>query len=162
MSLMFEPLRKYARFDGRARRSEFWLFTLFQCLVTFAIAILIGIAGASTDTPDASGQEPNMVGGLLVLGMILFWLAMFIPSLAVTVRRLHDSDKSGFWLLLHLIPFGGFVVFIFTLLDGTPGPNRHGPDEKGRAGYGPAVVHHHHYAPGTGPAADSGGAPPAP
>jgi uncharacterized membrane protein YhaH (DUF805 family) len=162
MSLMFEPLRKYAQFEGRARRSEYWLFTLFQVLVTFAIAILIGIASASTDTPDASGQDPNMVGGLLVLALILFWLAMFIPSLAVTVRRLHDSDKSGFWLLLHLIPVGGFVIFIFTLLDGTPGPNRHGPDEKGRTGYGPAVVHHHHYAPGAEPVADGSGAPPAP
>jgi uncharacterized membrane protein YhaH (DUF805 family) len=164
MSLMFEPLRKYAQFEGRARRSEFWLFTLFQFLVTVTIVILIAITSASADAPDAPGQESNMVSGLLALTLILFWLVMIIPGLAVTVRRLHDSDKSGFWLLLNLIPFGGFVIFIFTLLDGTPGPNRHGPDDKGRAGFGPgpAVVHHHHYAPGTAPVTDGPGAPPVP
>jgi len=157
MSLMLQPLSKYAQFEGRARRSEYWLFTLFQILVTVGLAILVGITGASVDTLDVPGQEPNLLGGLLAFALILFWLAMIIPSLAVTVRRLHDSDKSGFWMLLHLIPFGGFVIFIFTLLDGTPGPNRHGPDDKGREGFGqgPAVVHHHHYAPGTVPPAES-------
>lgn len=164
MSLMLQPLRKYAQFSGRARRSEYWLFTLFLILVTVGFAILIRLASATGEALGLPGNGPNLVVRLVTLTLVLFWLGMVIPCLAVTVRRLHDSDKSGFWLLLNLIPCGGFVIFIFTLLDGTPGPNRHGPDEKGRQGFcsGPAVVHHHHYAPGTSPVADASEASSAP
>ena len=150
--MMFEALRKYAEFEGRARRSEYWLFTLFQVLVTFGLFFLLVVLGAAT-----GGAEDQLgAGALMILALLgLFCLAMFIPSLAVSIRRLHDSDKSGWWLLLSFVPFGGFVVFIFTLLDGTPGENRYGPDPKGRAGYGnPTVVHNHYYPPGGGPPSD--------
>ena len=150
MSLMFEPLRKYVQFEGRARRSEYWLFSLFIFLTGIPVGILlivagVGAAGAGSDSAASVGAAGFSAILLLLVGA--FYLAMFLPSLAVSVRRLHDSDKSGWLLLLGLIPFGGFVIFIFTVLDGTPGPNRYGEDPKGRAGppgAGP-VVHNHYY-----------------
>jgi uncharacterized membrane protein YhaH (DUF805 family) len=150
--MMFEALRKYAEFEGRARRSEYWLFTLFQVLVTFGLfLVLVMVAAATGGDGDQAGAAAVMIVALLGL----FCLAMLIPSLAVSIRRLHDSDKSGWWLLLSFVPFGGFVVFIFTLLDGTPGENRYGPDPKGRPGYAPpTVVHNHYYPPGGGPPSD--------
>lgn len=150
--MMFEALRKYAEFEGRARRSEYWLFTLFQVLVTFGLfLVLVMVAAATGGDGDQAGAAAVMIMALLGL----FCLAMLIPSLAVSIRRLHDSDKSGWWLLLSFVPFGGFVVFIFTLLDGTPGDNRYGPDPKGRPGYAPpTVVHNHYYPPGGGPPSD--------
>lgn len=150
--MMFEALRKYAEFEGRARRSEYWLFTLFQVLVTFGLfLVLVMVAAATGGDGDQAGAAAVMIVALLGL----FCLAMLIPSLAVSIRRLHDSDKSGWWLLLSFVPFGGFVVFIFTLLDGTPGDNRYGPDPKGRPGYAPpTVVHNHYYPPGGGPPSD--------
>jgi uncharacterized membrane protein YhaH (DUF805 family) len=158
--MMFEALRKYAQFEGRARRSEYWLFVLLQVLLMFGFMVLFALVGGLASVSGASAESAannpamNAAVGLICLLFIVVGLGVFIPSLAVSVRRLHDSDKSGWWLLLSFIPFGGFVVFIFTLLDGTPGPNRYGADPKGREGYGngPAVVHHHHYAPGVEPA----------
>jgi len=152
MSLMFAPLRKYAQFEGRARRSEYWLFSLFIFLSGIPAGILFlvaGLAGASVGSSNSDSANAGAAGFtlLIVLALGAFYLAMFLPSLAVSVRRLHDSDKSGWFLLLGLIPFGGFVIFIFTVLDGTPGPNRYGEDPKGRAGppgAGP-VVHNHYY-----------------
>jgi uncharacterized membrane protein YhaH (DUF805 family) len=141
--MMFEPLRKYAEFEGRARRSEYWLFTLFQVLVGFGLFVVLALVGGFAD--------PNSTGGGVLAGVLFVTFGIFglaIPSLAVSIRRLHDSDKSGAWLLLSFVPFGGVVVFIFTLLDGTPGPNRFGPDPKERDGDGasPAAHAHHHPA----------------
>jgi uncharacterized membrane protein YhaH (DUF805 family) len=141
--MMFEPLRKYAEFEGRARRSEYWLFTLFQILVGAGLFIALGVVAGAVDLSSTGGSA---FAGLLLLALTIFGLVMLIPSLAVSIRRLHDSDKSGLWLLLSFVPLGGVVVFIFTLLDGTPGPNRYGPDPKGREGHGPPPVtpaHHH-------------------
>lgn len=143
--MMFEPLRKYAEFEGRARRSEYWLFTLFQILVGLGLFVVLALVGGFADLDSNGGSA---LAGVLLVTFGIFGLAMFIPSLAVSIRRLHDSDKSGAWLLLSLVPFGGVVVFIFTLLDGTPGPNRFGSDPKGREGDGasPAAHAHHHPA----------------
>ncbi len=149
---MLEPLRKYAEFEGRATRSEYWLFFLFRVLVYLALTVASVVAILLTGLGANGSTQPDAAAGITAVLLIslfgLVTLALFIPNLAVSVRRLHDSDKSGFWLLLGFIPFGGFVVFIFDLLDGTPGPNRYGPDPKGRDGFsGPGTVHHHyHYA----------------
>lgn len=152
MSLMFEPLRKFATFEGRARRSEYWLFSLFLFLTGIPAGILlmiagVGAAGASNADSGAAGAGAAGLVVIVLLLLSVFYLAMLIPSLAVSVRRLHDSDKSGWLLLISLIPFGSFVVLIFTLMDGTPGPNRYGEDPKGRAGPsgGGPVVHNHYY-----------------
>jgi uncharacterized membrane protein YhaH (DUF805 family) len=149
MPLMFQPFVKYADFDGRARRSEYWLFSLFNWIVLFGAVIVSAVLRI--------GSEPGQVspGAMTIsLLLLLYYLAAFIPGLAVAVRRLHDSDKSGFWLFLAFLPVvGGLVIFIFTLLDGTEGDNRYGPDPKGRASrsYGPGPVqevHHYHHEAG--------------
>ena len=125
MELMFQPLRKYADFNGRARRSEFWLFALFMWVVEFVLVMLNG--GMTMN----AGGTPNFGIGFILL--CVFGLAMFIPSLAVAFRRLHDTNRSAWWLLIGLIPFiGALVLLVFYVLDGTPGPNRFGPDPKGR------------------------------
>jgi uncharacterized membrane protein YhaH (DUF805 family) len=130
MNLMFDPLRKYAQFDGRARRSEFWQFWLFVVIVEIVFYVLIGMAGGGMTTPGAAPTGPAM-GLSMLLGA--FGLAVFIPSLAVAFRRLHDTNRSAWWLFIALIPFiGAIVLLVFYLLDGTPGPNRFGEDPKGR------------------------------
>ena len=125
MDLMFAPLRKFADFNGRARRSEYWLFFLFYMVVSFVLGIIGGMVMGPAD-------PTNPFGGANILGLI-WGLAMLVPSLAVGVRRLHDTDRSGWWLLIGLIPIIGFIVLIiFYVLDGTPGSNKFGPDPKGR------------------------------
>lgn len=101
---------KYATFSGRARRKEYWMFILFYIIAYIAlllIDVLIGTGG--------------ILCGLFALGTLL-------PSLAVGARRLHDINKSGWWQLLYLIPFGGLVVLYFLVSKGTEGENRFGPD----------------------------------
>jgi uncharacterized membrane protein YhaH (DUF805 family) len=112
---------KYAEFDGRSRRSEFWYFRLFQLIVIFGLLILAGIGSLIHD-----------VVAFLVLGVLaLFVIACFIPSLAVTVRRFHDAGQSGWLLLLDVFCTGGIVTLIFGCLDGQPGHNKYGPNPKG-------------------------------
>ncbi len=103
----------YADFTGRASRSEYWWFALFSILVSIGISIARAIAG-------------DVVGGILGL---LFVLALIVPSISVTVRRLHDSDRSGWWILIALVPMiGSLVLLVLMVLPGTPGENRFGPD----------------------------------
>jgi uncharacterized membrane protein YhaH (DUF805 family) len=125
MSLMFQPFKKYADFQGRARRSEYWLFSLF----CFIVGVVIGILRVAT-----GGMEALESGRMDALGIVnlLFSLAVLVPSLAVGFRRLHDTDRSAWWILIGLIPLLGWIVLIvFYLLPGTTGPNRFGPDPKG-------------------------------
>lgn len=104
-------LKNYAGFQGRARRAEYWQFFL----VNFVISIVLNIIGA--------------VIGFSLLGDI-YALAVLVPTIAVTTRRLHDTGRSGWWQLLDLTLIGGIVVFVFTLLEGNQGANQHGPDPK--------------------------------
>ena len=132
MEWMLMPLRRYADFSGRSRRKEYWMFVLFQVIVFSALAILAVIFGGLGEY-SSGGELP--AGALLFIGiLVLFALAIFIPSLAVQIRRLHDIDKSGWWILLGLIPIvnyiGSFVLLVFYCLDGTKGENRFGPDPK--------------------------------
>jgi len=128
MSLMFEPLKKYAQFSGRARRLEFWLFTLFIVLVEIVYFVLLGVTGNFL-TSDYGGM--NGAGIALVGIFSLFFLGIFIPSIAVTFRRLHDTNRSAWWLLISFLPvIGALVLLVFYFLPGTPGPNRFGPDPK--------------------------------
>lgn len=118
MSWYFKVLRNYAVFSGRARRKEFWMFTLIQSLVVFLL-IVIDIA---------TGTYQPAVGFGLISG--LYVLATLIPSLAVSVRRLHDANFRGWWELLVLTGLGSFVLVVFFALPGQPGENRFGPDPK--------------------------------
>nr|WP_233579558.1 DUF805 domain-containing protein [Verrucosispora sp. FIM060022] len=109
---------QYATFRGRARRSEYWWFSLFL--------LLVGIVASVLDS--ALGVDFEGSGGPVSL---LVNLAVLLPSLAVAVRRLHDIDRTGWWLLLALIPIVGWIVLlVFALQNGTPGPNRFGPSPK--------------------------------
>ena len=100
---------KYATFEGRARRSEYWFFNLFNIIAMFVF--VFGLVGGILDGVFGT---PAVFTGVLLGGYVL---ASFIPTVAVTVRRLHDTGRSGWWLLLSLIPVGGLVIFIFTVLD---------------------------------------------
>ncbi len=126
MDWMLMPLRRYADFAGRSRRKEYWMFVLFQ-LIIFSVSAIVSLFLFGLSDP-ASGA---MTGGLIIL-LALLALVFLIPGIAVTVRRFHDQDKSGWFYLLNFIPYlGGFIVLVFMCFEGTRGPNRFGPDPKG-------------------------------
>ena len=113
MNWYIEVLKKYVTFSGRARRTEYWMFTLFNLI---AAVILMAIDGAL-------GSAPILYS--------IYMLAVLLPSLAVTIRRLHDTDRSGWWLLLVLIPLvGPIAMLVFMCLEGTRDENRFGADPK--------------------------------
>lgn len=123
----------YATFGGRASRSEFWWFYLFYVIVTFVISIpyYIGLAQSSTTMDPETGQiNEASLSGLAVFGIILLvvWsLGNLIPIIAVSVRRLHDGGRTGWWWWLNFLCFiGPIILLIFYILPGTPGPNRYG------------------------------------
>ena len=100
--------QRFAKFDGRAGREEFWWFVLANVLVFIVLAILVAISD---------------IFWILYIG---YAIAVIVPSIALAIRRLHDTNKSGWWLLIGLIPFGGIVLLVFYILEGTNGPNDHG------------------------------------
>jgi uncharacterized membrane protein YhaH (DUF805 family) len=125
MNWIQHVFRNYATFEGRARRMEFWSFSLFCFVVLVVLSML-----------DRAMGTMNPAVGMGLLGGI-FCLAVLVPSIAVTVRRLHDTDRSGLWYLLVLLPLiGGIVILVFMLLDSQPGANRFGPNPKGVMGTG--------------------------
>lgn len=127
MEWMLMPLKRYADFSGRSRRKEYWMFILFQILLLIIPAGLL-ISGMPGGDMTGEMSTTGMIGAGLI-GLIL--LALLVPSIAVSVRRFHDQDKSGWFYLLNFIPYiGGLIVFIFMLLEGTRGPNRFGADPK--------------------------------
>jgi uncharacterized membrane protein YhaH (DUF805 family) len=114
-------LKKYAVFNGRARRKEYWFFVLFNIIITFVLGIIDGIAGLKG------------AAGFGLLG-ILYSLAVLVPGLAVSVRRLHDTNRSGWWLLIALVPLlGAVVLIIFAAQDSQPNENQYGPNPKAAA-----------------------------
>ena len=116
-------LRKYADFSGRAGRQEFWTFTLINFVIIVVLAMLAQMLGVGK---DASGSlSPSAIALLSLLG--LFDFAILIPSLAVTVRRLHDTGRSGWWWFIQLVPaIGGIWLLILLLLGSQPVANRWG------------------------------------
>ena len=106
----------YVNFSGRAVRSEYWYWALFT--------IIGGIVAGVVDRVVFGGGA--LAGGLGIIG-VLFNLAILLPSIAVGVRRLHDLDRSGWWLLLLFIPLiGAIILIVWFCMRGTPGPNRFG------------------------------------
>lgn len=113
MNWYLEVLRKYAVFSGRARRREYWMFSL--------VNIMMGILLSIVD---------SFLGTLGLLGAI-YSIAIFLPSLAVTVRRLHDTNRSGWWVLISLIPLIGWIFFLILMIqDSTYGENNYGQNPK--------------------------------
>lgn len=104
-------LENYANFNGRARRAEYWWFVLANIIVSIVLQIVDGIIGLP------------IFGGL-------YGLAVLIPTIAVGVRRLHDVDKSGWFLLLAFIPLVNFYLIYLLAIEGTRGQNQYGPDPK--------------------------------
>ncbi len=121
MEWYLKVLKNYATFAGRARRKEYWMFVLFNIIALMILLIL------------------DMVIGTYFVLYGLYCLAIIVPSLAVTVRRLHDLGKSGWWIFISLVPvIGGIWLLVLTVMDGTPGQNQYGPSPK--AGPAPATV----------------------
>lgn len=108
-----DVLKNYVGFDGRAHRTEFWMFALIHFIVYVVLTVIENVIGL-----------PGVLSGL-------YWLGTLLPALAVTARRLHDTDRTGLWILIGFIPFiGGIVLLIFCCLDSTPGDNQYGPNPK--------------------------------
>jgi uncharacterized membrane protein YhaH (DUF805 family) len=143
MEWMLMPLKRYAEFSGRSRRKEYWMYLLGLIIVAILLGVIEGAAGLT-----------QMIGPYGPLSALLI-LGTFVPSLAVGVRRLHDTDRTGWWILLPLVPeilaiamlmtgnlaaagmlgiaagILAIVLLVFMVLDGTKGPNKYGPDPKG-------------------------------
>ena len=120
MNWYLEVLKKYTVFDGRAELKEYWWFSLFSFIIIIVLSVIDIVTGTF-----------NVNVGLGLLGGI-YTLAVLIPGIAVSVRRLHDTNRSGWWLLINGIPLIGVIVFlVFTGQDGTPGDNQYGSNPKG-------------------------------
>jgi uncharacterized membrane protein YhaH (DUF805 family) len=131
MDWMLLPLKRYADFQGRSRRMEYWMFTLGVVIVEVVLFALFAALGAFR---TSDGTPPAMFWPMMIIFGI-FGLAIIVPALAVQVRRFHDQDKSGWFVLLGLIPYvGGLIVLVFMCLPGTSGSNRFGADPKGGTG----------------------------
>lgn len=119
VSYYIAVLKKYAVFKGRARRKEYWMYTLFNLIFGIVAMLIDNLLGITID---------YMYYGFIY---VLYTLAMFLPSLAVTVRRLHDINKSGGWFFIIFIPIVGAIwLLVLMCIDGTPGDNRFGPNPK--------------------------------
>lgn len=120
MQYYINAIKNYATFTGRTRRRDFWMFVLFHFLFFVAAGIVDNFLG--TGSPET--------GGGVITG--LYALFALVPSLAIAARRLHDSGKSGWLLLLGLIPVIGFIILlVFYVMDSQPGANKYGPNPKG-------------------------------
>ena len=119
MNWYLEVLRKYAVFGGRARRKEYWMFLLFNILISIALGVVEGMFGLVTEF------------GIGMISMV-YALLLLIPSLAVGVRRLHDTGRSGWWLLIAFVPFvGAIALLVFAVQDSESGHNEYGANPKG-------------------------------
>lgn len=127
MEWILMPLKRYADFSGRSRRKEYWMFALLQLIIVIGLGGVVAAVAASMGAQDTSSALMTSVLFLILIVM----LALIVPSIAVTVRRFHDQNKSGWFYLLALIPYaGGLILLIFMLFEGTRGSNRFGPDPK--------------------------------
>ena len=120
MNWYLDVLKKYAVFNGRARRKEYWMFFLINMAISIALIVvdsLIGTISASVGLGLFSG---------------IYTLAVLVPSIAAGIRRLHDTNRSGWFMLIGLVPFvGGIILLVFLAMDSTPGDNQYGPNPKG-------------------------------
>lgn len=159
----------YADFHGRASRPEYWMFTMINYAIATVLTLLFALAGPIILTvggPGSTSETIAVICAVTFLALLsLYALAVFLPGLAVTVRRLHDIDRSGLWALVSFIPFVGvFVLLVLLVLEGTRGPNRYGPDPETLPGpHGPYVGYHPGGQPPAGlPAPVPGGYRPVP
>ncbi len=113
MQWYIDVVKKYVEYNGRARRKEYWMFTLFNFIITLVLSLIDELLGT---------------WGII---SIIYGLAILLPASAVCIRRLHDTNRSGWWLLITLIPLiGAIIILIFTIQDSEPGTNQYGPNPK--------------------------------
>lgn len=118
MNWYLDAWKNYANFQGRARRKAYWMFVLFNIIAIIVLGMIEGVVGLRGE------------GGYGILSG-LYSLAIILPGLAVAVRRLHDTGRSGWWLLIGLVPLiGSIVLLVFFVSDGQPGSNQYGPNPK--------------------------------
>ena len=115
MNWYLHVLRNYAEFGGRSRRSEYWYFLLFNLIAAFALSL--------------ADSAVRKILGFGFLGM-MYALVVLVPGIAVSIRRLHDTDRSGWWLLLAFVPIVGLVLIWFMAQDSDAGTNRYGQNPK--------------------------------
>jgi uncharacterized membrane protein YhaH (DUF805 family) len=113
MNEFMAVIKNYVGFSGRAGRKEYWMFYLIYILIYIALMVLTAIM-------------PDMLQTVFSLVTLAFALGLLLPSLAVGVRRLHDTDHSGWWLLIGLVPLAGLYLLYLLIIEGTSGPNRFG------------------------------------
>lgn len=118
MSHFVDGLKKYVDFGGRASRTQYWMFMLVSFVISIVLLIVDNALGTAPDVETGVGTG--------LLGAI-FSLAIFLPSLAILVRRFHDSGKSGWWALILLVPCVGLIVWLVFALQKSDGPNQWGP-----------------------------------
>ena len=126
MEWMLMPYRRYADFSGRSRRKEYWMFYLLVVIVYVVLTVITSLGAPSIDPVTGAVSEGGVMATVGLGLTALFWLGTLIPAIAVSVRRMHDQDRSGWWILVPI------ANLIFLFIDGTPGPNRFGPDPKDR------------------------------
>ena len=128
MSWYIKVLTNYVTFSGRARRKEYWMFFLFNCIVGIILMVTDNLLGLNF-TYEISGQIVEDNSGWL---SAIYELAIFLPCLAVTCRRLHDTSRSGWWILMVFLPcIGAIWLLVLMCFDSTPGENEYGPNPKG-------------------------------
>lgn len=123
--------KNYVNFNGRATRSEYWWVYLFNNIVYMVLGILFAISGGSSLAAyDAYGDMSIAymgAGAIFYILMMLYGLAVLLPSLSLMVRRLHDIGKSGTYILMGLIPFAGYIILLVYMLTGSAPDNQYGP-----------------------------------
>ena len=133
MQWYLDVLKKYTVFDGRARRKEFWMFALFSTIISIILSIIDRIIGTDFGGNSSSGWLST-----------IYSLAVLLPTIGVGIRRMHDTNRSGWWILISLVPCIGWIWYIvLAAQEGTAGDNNYGPDPKaaerfGQPGAGPA------------------------
>src|SRR5450755_2727913 len=128
MNWYLQALKKYADFSGRARRREYWFFVLFNII----ISVVLSVCDVFVGTYSAAASVGILSG--------IYTLAVLIPGIAVTVRRLHDTGRSGWWILIVLVPIiGGIWLLVLMFFDSQPGDNAYGPSPKADQPVGTAV-----------------------
>ncbi len=119
MDWYIDAWKNFANFQGRARRKAYWMFVLFNIIAIIALSVIEGFIGLRSE-----GSYGILSG--------LYSLAVILPGLAVAARRLHDTGRSAWWLLIGLVPLvGPIVLIVFLVQDSQPGTNQYGPNPKG-------------------------------
>lgn len=117
MNWYIKVLKDFSNFEGRSQRKEYWIFWLSNFIIGFVLRVI----------ELSADSDPSSEFGLLTG---IFFLIIIVPSIAVAIRRLHDTGRSGWWLLLSFIPLIGLIPFVFFMLDSQSGTNEYGQDPK--------------------------------